>query len=74
MIHQVFLAQFQNMYHPQLIAFLQQCCPKELDNKEKTKLPAKDIVASTFIQVRLGFKITGIFRRLSTAMLSYRSS
>ena len=60
MIHQVFLAQFQNMYHAQLIAFLQQCCSIELDNKGKAKLPAKDIVASTFIQVRLGSKYPNI--------------
>ena len=52
MIHQVFLAKFQNMDHPQSIAFLQQCCPKELDNKGRAKLPTKDIIALTFIQVR----------------------
>ena len=52
MIHQVFLAQFQYMDQPQSIAFLQQCCPKELDNKGRAKLPTKDIIALTFIQVR----------------------
>ena len=52
MIHQVFLAKFQNMDHPQSIAFLQQCCPKELDNKGRAKLPTKDIIALTFIQNR----------------------
>ena len=67
MIHQVFLAQFQYMDHPQSIAFLQQCCPKELDNKGKAKLPAKNIVTSTFIQVRLDFKVPeyfGVFQLL----------
>ena len=52
MIHQVFLARFKNMDHPQSIVFLQQYCPKELDNKGRAKLPVKDIVALTFIQVR----------------------
>ena len=60
MIHQVFLAQFQYMDQPQSIAFLQQCCPKELDNKGKAKLPTKNIVTSTFIQVRLGSKYPNI--------------
>ena len=60
MIHQVFLAQFQYMDHPQSIAFLQQCCPKELDNKGKAKLPTKNIVTPTFIQVRLGSKYPNI--------------
>ena len=40
MIHQVFHAKFQYMDHPQSITVLQQCCPKELDNKRKAKLPA----------------------------------
>ena len=60
MSHQVFLAQFQYMDHPQSIAFLQQCCPKELDNKGKAKLPTKNIVTPTFIQVRLGSKYPNI--------------
>ena len=67
MIHQVFLAQFQNMDHPQSIVFLQQCCSKELDNKGKGKLPAKNIVTSIFIQVRLDFKVPeyfGVFQQL----------
>ena len=67
MIHQVFLARFKNMDHPQSIVFLQQCCPKELDNKGKAKLPVKDIVALTFIQVRKDFKVPeyfGVFQLL----------
>ena len=58
-IHQVFLAKFQNVDHPQSIDFLQQCCPKELDNEGKVKLPTKDIIASTFIQVCLDVKVPG---------------
>ena len=67
MIHQVFLARFKNMDHPQSIVFLQQCCSIELDNKGRAKLPTKDIIALTFIQNRLDLKAPeyfGVFQLL----------
>ena len=67
MIHQVFLAKFQNVDHPQSIDLLQQCSLKELDNEGKIKLPTKGIIASTFIQFCLDVKVpecAGVFQLL----------